>query len=83
MGDAVIVSAVRTPIAKRGGALKNFHPYEYGGMVIQEALKRATVDKNEIDEVIFGNCLSNAGNIARVSALHAGLGVEVPGITID
>ena len=83
MSYPVIVSAVRTAIAKKGGALKDFHPYQYGGMVIEEVLKRGKVNKEDINEVIFGNCLSNAGNIARVSSLHAGLDPSVPGLTID
>jgi acetyl-CoA C-acetyltransferase len=79
----VIVSAVRTPIAKKGGALKDLHPSKYGGLVIQEAIRRATIDKDEIDDVIFGNCLSGGGNIARLSLLEAGLSVDIPGLTID
>lgn len=83
MNNPVIVAAVRTAIAKKGGALSGLHPYEYGAMVIDEVIKRGKVEKDEINEVIFGNCLSNAGNIARVSALHAGLDVSVAGLTID
>jgi acetyl-CoA C-acetyltransferase len=79
----VIVSAVRTPIAKKGGALNDLHPSKYGGLVIQEAIRRATIDKDEIDDVIFGNCLSGGGNIARLSLLEAGLSVDIPGLTID
>lgn len=83
MREAVIVSAVRTPIAKLGGALKSLHPSKYGGLVIQEALKRANVKGDEVEDVIFGNCLSGGGNMARVSLLEAGLPMTVPGITID
>ena len=83
MGEPVIVSAVRTPIASRGGALKDLHPYKYGGLVIKEAVKRAQVTAEDISDVIMGNCLSNVGNIARMSALEAGLDVSVPGVTID
>ena len=79
----VIVSAVRTPIAKKGGALKDLHPSKYGGLVIQEAIRRAAINRDEIDDVIFGNCLSGGGNIARLSLLEAGLSVDIPGLTID
>jgi acetyl-CoA C-acetyltransferase len=83
LNTPVIVSAVRTAIAKKGGALKDLHPSYYGGLVISEAIKRVGVQSNEVDEVILGNCLSNSGNIARVALLEAGLDISVPGITID
>lgn len=83
MKEAVLVSAVRTPIAKVRGALKDMQPSEYGALVIQEALRRADVQGEEVEDVIFGNCLHGGGNIARLSALKAGLPVTVPGLTID
>jgi acetyl-CoA C-acetyltransferase len=81
--EAVIVSAVRTPIAKKGGALAALHPSVYGAMVLKEAVKRAGLKGDEIDDVILGNCLSGGGNIARLSLLEAGLPFTIPGITID
>lgn len=83
MGKTVIVSAVRTAIGKRGGALAEIHPSIYGGKVLKEALKRVNVHDKDIAEVIFGNTLSNAGNIARLSSLEAGIDINVPGVTID
>ncbi|QQK80530.1 thiolase family protein [Salicibibacter cibi] len=83
MEDVVIVSAVRTAIAKKGGALASVDPAVYGGEVIGEALRRADVEHEAIEDVIFGNCLSGGGNIARVSLLEAGLPVDIPGLTID
>ncbi|MHA6250861.1 thiolase family protein [Oceanobacillus sp. CAU 1775] len=83
MNVPVIVSAVRTAIGKRGGALKDLHPYKYGGEVIREAVNKTKLDSREITDVIMGNCLSNVGNIARMSALEAQLDVSVPGVTID
>jgi acetyl-CoA C-acetyltransferase len=83
MNTPVIVSAVRTAIGKKGGALKDLHPSYYGGLVIAEAVKRAGVGSADVDEVILGNCLSNSGNIARVALLEAGLDINVPGLTID
>lgn len=83
MNEAVLVSAVRTPIAKVKGALKDLPPAEYGALVIQEALKRANVQGEEVDDVIFGNCLSGGGNMARLAALTAGMPITTPGLTID
>ncbi|MFB4210616.1 acetyl-CoA C-acyltransferase [Shouchella sp. JSM 1781072] len=83
MVEAVIVSAVRTPIARFGGSLAKMEPYEFGAIVMKEALKRAEVDGNEVEDVVFGNCLAGGGNMARVSLLQAGLPVEVAGLTVD
>jgi acetyl-CoA C-acetyltransferase len=83
MAEAVIVSAVRTAIARAGGALKDLPPHIYGAEVIKEAVRRAQVEPAEIDDVIFGNVLSGGGNMARLAALQAGLPIEVPGLTID
>jgi acetyl-CoA C-acetyltransferase len=83
MIEAVIVSAVRTPIAKLRGALKDLHPSIYGGLVIKEALQRAQIAGEEVDDVVFGNCLAGGGNMARLALLQAGLPLSTPGITID
>ncbi len=83
MKSVAIVSAVRTPIAKKGGALASLDPSIYGAEVIKEAVQRVGLQGNEIDDVIFGNCLSGGGNIARLSLLQAGLPQTVPGLTID
>lgn len=81
--DAVIVSAVRTPIGRQGGALASLKAHEFGAIVMKEALKRPGVDANQIDDAIFGNVLSGGGNIARLTALQTGLALEIPGLTID
>lgn len=81
--DAVIVSAVRTPIARQGGALASLPAHIYGAEVIKEAVNRVNLDLNVIDDVIFGNVLSGGGNIARLTSLQAGLPIEVPGMTMD
>ena len=81
--DAVIVSAVRTAIAKQGGALASLPAHVYGGEVVKEAVRRAKVDPETIDDVIMGNVLSGGGNIARLTALQAGLPISTPGLTID
>ena len=81
--EAVIVSAVRTAIAKQGGALASIPAHYYGGEVIKEAVKRANINPELIDDVILGNVLSGGGNIARLTALQGGLSVNIPGLTID
>lgn len=81
--DAVIVSAVRTAIAKQGGSLAGVPAHLYGAEVVKEAVERAKITPNMIDDVIFGNVLSGGGNIARLTALQAGLPIEVPGMTMD
>lgn len=83
MREAVIVSAVRTAIARRGGALKDWEPHIYGAEVVKEAIRRACLDPGEVDDVIFGNVLAGGGNVARLTALQAGMPLEVPGMTID
>ncbi|WP_085524286.1 thiolase family protein [Tuberibacillus sp. Marseille-P3662] len=81
--DAVIVSAVRTAVAKNGGALASVPPHEYAAEVVKEAINRAMLKPEMIDDVIFGNVLSGGGNIARLTALQTGLGLDLPGLTID
>lgn len=83
MREVVIVSAVRTPIAKQKSALKDLDPSIYGAFVIKEAVRRASINEEEVDDVIFGNCMAGGGNMARLSSLEAGLPITVPGITID
>jgi acetyl-CoA C-acetyltransferase len=61
MSKPVIVSAVRTAIARQGGALASLPYYEYGAEVMKEAIKRANLNKDEIDDVIYGKCLSGGG----------------------
>ncbi|MEJ8765521.1 thiolase family protein [Oceanobacillus sp. HCA-5259] len=81
--EAVIVSAVRTPIARQGGALATVPGHVYGAEVMKEAIKRANIEPERIDDVILGNVLSGGGNIARLTALQTGLSVNLPGLTID
>lgn len=81
--DAVIVSAVRTAIGKQGGALATVPAHVLGAEVIKEAVSRSGVEPDRIEDVIFGNVLSGGGNIARLSALQAGLSMSLPGLTVD
>lgn len=85
MEDAVIVSAVRTPVGAFGAGLSSMSAVELGSVVIFEALQRAQVDPAEVDEVLMGNILA-AGlgmNPARQAAIHAGLPVTVPAMTVN
>ncbi|KHE72289.1 beta-ketoacyl synthase N-terminal-like domain-containing protein, partial [Halobacillus sp. BBL2006] len=81
--DAVIVSAVRTAIGRQGGALASVPAHVLGAEVIKECVKRAKVEPEQIEDVIFGNVLSGGGNVARLSALQTGLTINLPGLTID
>lgn len=85
MKKTVIVSAARTAIGSFGGALQSIPAVELGAAVIAEALKRASVPPERVDEVIMGNVLQ-AGlgqNPARQAAIKAGLPVEVNAVTIN
>jgi acetyl-CoA C-acetyltransferase len=86
VAEAYIVSAVRTPVGKRGGGLSGVHPAELGAHVLRAAVERAGVDPAAIDDVIMG-CVSQvgpqSGDIARTAWLSAGLPESVPGVTID
>ncbi len=81
--EAVIVSAVRTPVAKYGGSLSSFKDYELAGIVIKEAVKRSGIDPELIDDVYFGNAEGMPGDLARIGLLEADLPIKVPGATVD
>lgn len=85
MREVVIVSAVRTAIGSFMGTLSNTPATELGAVVIKEALNRAGVNGEQVDEVIMGNVLQ-AGlgqGPARQAAIHAGVPIEVPAMTIN
>src|SRR5680860_735671 len=84
MQDVAIVSAVRTPIGRIGLSLKKVLPEDLAAIVIEEAILRAGIDPEEVDEVIMGQTKqsSDAPNIARVAALKARLPVESPAYTV-
>jgi acetyl-CoA C-acetyltransferase len=85
MGDVFIVSAVRTPTGKFQGALQKFKATDLGAMVVKEAVSRAGVAPEQVDEVIMGNVISSGlgQNPARQAALGAGLPKEVGAMTIN
>jgi acetyl-CoA acyltransferase len=84
--EAVIVEAVRSPIGKRNGSLKDMHPVDLLADVLRELVTRAGVDPGQVEDNITG-CVSQAGeqtfNIGRNAWLAAGLPEEVPATTID
>ena len=84
--DAVIVAAVRTPVGRRNGLLKGWHPVDLLAHVLKALVERTGLDTKRIDDVIVG-CVSQAGeqswNIARNAVLAAGFAESVPGTTID
>ena len=85
MEQICIMGAVRTAIGKYGGALKSVPAHELGALVIKEALARAGVASELVDEVILGEVRQSteASNIARCAALEAGLPETVPGYTVN
>jgi 3-oxoadipyl-CoA thiolase len=86
MPVAVILSAVRTPVGRYGGALSGERPDDLAGLVVAEAVARAGVPAAEIEDVYLG-CANQAGednrNVARMAALLAGLPQEVAGVTLN
>lgn len=83
--EVVIVSAVRTAIGSFQGALKDVPATKLGAIVIEEAIRRAGIEKDQVDEVIMGNVLQ-AGlgqNPARQASIQAGLPQQVPAMTIN
>ncbi|WP_108669931.1 thiolase family protein [Peribacillus acanthi] len=87
MREVVIIDAVRTPIGKYNGGLRNVRPDDLGATVISSLVKRnPEINPGEIEEVVFGNA-NGAGednrNVARMSALLAGLPIEVGGTTLN
>lgn len=85
MRGVVIVSAVRTAIGSFGGSLKDVPSSELGAIVIKEAVNRAGIKPELVEEVVMGNVIQAAQgqNVARQAAVKAGLPVEVPAMTIN
>ena len=85
MNQPVVISAVRTPVGKYMGALKDVEAYDLASLVLNEAVKRAGLQPEQVDEVIMGQSYQNGEyvNIARMALLKAGWPETIPGITID
>src|SRR6201996_9218168 len=85
MEDVVIVAGVRTPVGKFQGELSSFSAVQLGSFVVREAVRRARLDPNQVDECIMGNVVS-AGlgqNPARQAAIHGGLPPAAAAMTIN
>lgn len=85
MNEVVIIDAVRTPIGKFGGSLKDISAVDLGATALKGVLERANIAPDRVDQVIFGNVLQ-AGlgqNVARQVAIKAGIPYKVPGVTIN
>jgi acetyl-CoA acetyltransferase family protein len=86
MSEVVIVEAVRTPIGRRNGKLKDTHPVVLGSLVLQEVVKRAGIQPELVDDVVFGN-VTQVGeqslNVGRNAWLTAGFPVTTPATTVD
>jgi len=86
MQSAVIVDVIRTPLGKRNGKLKEWHPVDLAGITLKALVDRNGIDPTLIDDVIMG-CVMQVGeqsvNVARNAVLAAGLPETIPGTTID
>ncbi|MBI3859398.1 MAG: thiolase family protein [Thaumarchaeota archaeon] len=84
--DVVVVDAVRTPIGRYGGILRSVRPDDLGALVIRESLGRSKLEPSSIDDIYFG-CSNQGGednrNVARMSALLAGVPYTVPAATVN
>ena len=86
MQNAVIVDALRTPLGKRNGRLKDWHPVDLAGHTLKALVERNNIDPHLIEDVIMG-CVMQVGeqslNVGRNAVLAAGLPETIPGTTID
>ena len=84
MTSSWILGGIRTPFAKAGTVFKHTPAYELGRVAMAEVLARHDLDPGRLDHVIFGNCAqpAEAANIARVTAIRAGVPERIPGFTV-
>ena len=87
MNDALIIDAIRTPFGRYGGALAPVRADDLGAIPLKALMERNPgLDWSKVDDIIYG-CANQAGednrNVARMSALLAGLSTEVPGTTVN
>ncbi len=85
LNDIVAISACRTAMGKFGGTLKNIPAYDLGAVVIKEALKRASITGEQVDDVILGSCrqAGNGPNPARTASVKGGVSKSAPVITLN
>src|SRR6476660_2408192 len=86
MKEAVIVEAVRTPMGRHGGILKDVRTDDLAAYIIAKMVEKTGIDKDQIEDVYFG-CTNQAGedsrNVARNASLLAGLPYTIPGATVN
>ncbi len=86
MAEAVIVEAVRTPLGKRNGKLREWHPVDLAAVTLEALQDRSGIDPSAVDDVVMG-CVMQVGeqavNVARNAVLAAGWPETVPGTTVD
>jgi acetyl-CoA acyltransferase len=86
MREVVIVEAVRTPIGRRNGKLKDIHPVVLGSLVLKEVVRRSGIAPEQVDDVVFGN-VTQVGeqslNVGRNAWLTAGFPFTTPATTVD
>lgn len=84
--EPVVVAAVRTPVGKYGGILRSIRPDDLAALVLKEAVKRAKLQPELINDVVLG-CANQAGednrNVARMASIIAGFPISVPGVTVN
>jgi len=85
INEIVAISAVRTAMGSFGGTLKDIPSYDLGAVVIREAIKRASIESNQVDDVILGSCrqAGNGPNPARTASVRGGIPESVPAITLN
>ncbi len=85
MKEAVIISAVRTPVGRYMGALKNIEAYDLAARVLNAAVEKAHISPDQVDDVIMGQSYQNGEyvNVARMALLQAGWPDHIPGVTLD
>jgi acetyl-CoA C-acetyltransferase len=85
LNDVVAISAVRTAMGSFGGSLKDIPAYDLGAVVVKEAVNRASVNSDQVDDVILGSCrqAGNGPNPARTASVKGGIPISVPAITLN
>jgi len=85
LNDIVAISAVRTPMGKFGGTLRNIASFDIGAIAVKETMNRAAISGEQVDDVILGSCrqAGNGPNPARTAAVRGGIPVTVPVITLN
>lgn len=85
LNEIVAISAVRTAMGKFGGTLKDLPAYDLGAVAVREVVKKASIESNQIDDVILGSCrqAGNGPNSARTASVKGGIPESVPVITLN